>query len=593
MGAEKFFDIKCRASGLARMRPWSSPRSGRSRCTAASAGSSPASRSTRRCSRRTSRACGAVPPTWPSRSRTCASSASRRSSRSTAFPTDTPAEVAAIREVALAAGARDAVVATPLRRRRGGRGGARRGRLGGLRERRGREFELLYPDEMAAGRQDRHDRDPDLRRRRRRLPAGREQVAQAVRGPGLRPPADLHGQDPVLAQPRCGAQGPPDRLPRPDPRGAPVGRRRASSRRSAARCGRCPGCRLDRAARRSTSTPTGTSSACSDAGCPTARRVRACAEGEPTEFREQDGYTIVRARAAGCDSSSRNQCGRAGALYSEHYYLSPAPRQRGTRGTQREARELATNLPRPRCETLPADAGQVAATWGGHRLLRRTGAVRRVGTQIGAGAESNGRPSSPGVSWDERRHRHPGVDPFPIRRSTPSRSGRSSSTSPTRGHAAGDPARPAAGRPARPLDARLGQLRLTRLRPAMAGLAQGTRAPLLLRSIEPGSAPGAGGLRSPATSIREPDRVGGLRLEQASAAGAAALPARPELGCPRSIRVNPGYDLLVIATRTEGLGAPGAGSRSRGQTASARREREADGDRQADRDAQTPRPRPS
>ena len=84
MGAEKFFDIKCRASGLRAAMPRSSwPPSARSRCTAAWAGSWPASRSTRRCSRTTPRASGGAGPTWPSRSRTSARSASRSWSRST------------------------------------------------------------------------------------------------------------------------------------------------------------------------------------------------------------------------------------------------------------------------------------------------------------------------------------------------------------------------------------------------------------------------------------------------------------------------------------------------------------------------------
>jgi formyltetrahydrofolate synthetase len=64
------------------------------------------------------------------------------------FPTDTPAEVEAIREVALAAGARDAVVATHYVD--GGKGAATLAEAvlaatanGGSR------FELLYPDDMA------------------------------------------------------------------------------------------------------------------------------------------------------------------------------------------------------------------------------------------------------------------------------------------------------------------------------------------------------------------------------------------------------------------------------------------------------------
>ena len=105
MGAEKFFDIKCRRPAWRRMRPWWSPRSGRSRCTAGSARSSPASRSTRPCSRRTSRRSGPGPRTSPRRSRTSALFGIPAVVAINSFPTDTPAEVEAIREVALAAGA--------------------------------------------------------------------------------------------------------------------------------------------------------------------------------------------------------------------------------------------------------------------------------------------------------------------------------------------------------------------------------------------------------------------------------------------------------------------------------------------------------
>ena len=64
-----------------------------------------------------------------------------------AFPTDTPAEVEAIREVALAAGAREAVVATHFTDGGAGADGPRRGGLG--RDRGGRAgLQLLYPDEM-------------------------------------------------------------------------------------------------------------------------------------------------------------------------------------------------------------------------------------------------------------------------------------------------------------------------------------------------------------------------------------------------------------------------------------------------------------
>ena len=136
MGAEKFFDIKCRASGLtpdaavvvATVRALKM-HGGVGRIVAGkpldpalleeNAGRGPdrlrepgqADRERRRCS------------------------GSRRSWPSTAFPTDTPAEVEAIREVALAAGARDAVVATHFVDGGAGRRGPRRGRLGGGRGR--------------------------------------------------------------------------------------------------------------------------------------------------------------------------------------------------------------------------------------------------------------------------------------------------------------------------------------------------------------------------------------------------------------------------------------------------------------------------
>ena len=65
-----------------------------------------------------------------------------------AFPTDTPAEVAAIREVSLAAGARDAVVATHFVD--GGAGAAALAEaVWAAAESRDSEFRLLYPDDMA------------------------------------------------------------------------------------------------------------------------------------------------------------------------------------------------------------------------------------------------------------------------------------------------------------------------------------------------------------------------------------------------------------------------------------------------------------
>ena len=97
------------------------------------------------------------------------------------FPTDTPAEVEAIREVALAAGARDAVVATHFVD--GGEGAAALAEaVWAATEAGDARVRAALPGRDAAGREDRDDRHPGLRRRRRRVPAGGAQVAQAVRG---------------------------------------------------------------------------------------------------------------------------------------------------------------------------------------------------------------------------------------------------------------------------------------------------------------------------------------------------------------------------------------------------------------------------
>ena len=250
----------------ARMRPSWSPRSGRSRCTAGSARSWPASRSIRRCSRRTSRRSGSAPRTWPSRSRTSRCTASRRSWRSTrSRPTRRPRSRRSARSRwrparATRSSPRTSSTAAP--------GAAALAEAVWAATQDGSaEVRAALPGRDAAGR---------TRSRRSRpgstaatgvefLPAARKSLA-AVRGPRLRPPADLHGQDPVLAQPRRGAQEPPDRVHRPDPRGPAVGRRRvhhAAVRGDADDAGAAV---ASRAARRSTSTPTGTSSACSRAG---------------------------------------------------------------------------------------------------------------------------------------------------------------------------------------------------------------------------------------------------------------------------------------------------------------------------------------
>ena len=135
------------------------------------------------------------------------------------FPSDTEGEIEAIKEVALAAGLASRRRA-PLHGRRGRRRGSRGGRLGGGR---GRGAGLPPPVSRRHGAlaQDRDDRDPRLRRRGRRHRPGRREAARAVRGHGVRPPAGVHGQDAVQPQPRPEAARAPHGLPRADPRGPP------------------------------------------------------------------------------------------------------------------------------------------------------------------------------------------------------------------------------------------------------------------------------------------------------------------------------------------------------------------------------------
>ena len=157
------------------------------------------------------------------------------------FPTDTPAEVEAIREVALAAGARDAVVATHFVD--GGAGAAALAEaVWAATESGDAKFELLYPDEMPLA-----EKIETIARRVygadgvEFLPSARKSLAQFE---------DL-GYGPCRsAWPRRSTRSattPASRAVRPASRSrsARSGCRPgpASSRRCAARCGRCPGCR--------------------------------------------------------------------------------------------------------------------------------------------------------------------------------------------------------------------------------------------------------------------------------------------------------------------------------------------------------------
>ena len=150
MGAEKFFDIKCRASGLA---PDAAVVVATVRALKMHGGVGkivagkpldPALLEENVEAVRT----GAVEPGRAHRER--ATFGIPAVVAINAFPTDTPAEVEAIREVALAAGARDAVVATHFVD--GGAGAAALAEaVWAATEDPSRDFRLLYPDEAPLG----------------------------------------------------------------------------------------------------------------------------------------------------------------------------------------------------------------------------------------------------------------------------------------------------------------------------------------------------------------------------------------------------------------------------------------------------------
>ena len=258
MGAEKFFDIKCRASGLA---PDAAVVVATVRALKMHGGvgkivaGKPLDPALARGERR-GRPDRRREPREADRERP-RSSASRSSSRSTRSRPTRPAEVEAIRQVALAAGARDAVVATHFVD--GGDGAADLAQAVWARPSSGEaDFKLLYPDDAPARREDPDDRDEDLRRGRRsssRRPPGRRSKLYEDLGFGHLPVCMAKTQYSLShdAEPegraRAGSRS----------RSATSACRpeRASSRRSSARCGRCRGCRRGRAARTSTSTPTG------------------------------------------------------------------------------------------------------------------------------------------------------------------------------------------------------------------------------------------------------------------------------------------------------------------------------------------------
>ena len=142
-----------------------------------------------------------------------------------AFPTDTPAEVEAIREAALAAGARDAVLATHFSD--GGKGAtALAEAVWAAAEDPSRSFRLLYPDEAPLGEKIHTIATQIYGADGIELTPAAQKSLKLYEIARLRAPARLHGQDPVLAQPRRQPPGPASGLHGPDPRDPPVRRGR-------------------------------------------------------------------------------------------------------------------------------------------------------------------------------------------------------------------------------------------------------------------------------------------------------------------------------------------------------------------------------
>ena len=252
MGAERFFNIKCRVSGLtpdaavvvATVRALKT-HSGKYRVVAG---------------RPLPEAC------WPRTPTTCSLGAANLRKQLenirahgiepvvaiNAMPSDFPSERAAIAEVAASMGVRSAV---GTHFADGGRGAAEIAEAVAEVAARPSDFHFLYPSEAS------------LREKIEALatkiygadgvdyaPLASRQLDRYERN-GFGEPAGLHRQDAVLAEPRRQPQGRADRLPAPRPRGPRLGRGRLhlpDLRRHAhhARPGGQPGRRLDRPRRR-------------------------------------------------------------------------------------------------------------------------------------------------------------------------------------------------------------------------------------------------------------------------------------------------------------------------------------------------------
>ncbi len=139
------------------------------------------------------------------------------------FPADHPSELDAIRAVAAEAGARSAVCTHFAD---GGRGAAELAEAVAEAAAEPGSVHAAVPGRGAAAGQDRDHRDPGVRRRRGQLLRAGGPPARHLRAGRVRPPAGMRGQDAPVDLFRPGAQGRADRLDAAGARGARLGRGR-------------------------------------------------------------------------------------------------------------------------------------------------------------------------------------------------------------------------------------------------------------------------------------------------------------------------------------------------------------------------------
>ena len=139
------------------------------------------------------------------------------------FPGDFPSEHDAIREIAASMGVRSAVCTHFAE---GGKGATELAEAVVEAADEPSDFHVLYPSEASLREKIETVATQRLRRRRRRLPAGRQPPARLLREERLRQPSGDHRQDAPVHLVGPVVEGRPDRVAHAGARGARLGRRR-------------------------------------------------------------------------------------------------------------------------------------------------------------------------------------------------------------------------------------------------------------------------------------------------------------------------------------------------------------------------------